>query len=108
MVSQHGDWDGRYVFLTYTFTNGKITLMDGDRMPGVSFGLDPDGRIEYNDHVFWINSYHLIHSPDDTEIVYYPKTVNEIYGVGIGYQAIFDKAVDQTEIMDLLLSLEIK
>ena len=105
MVSQkNGDWSP--VFLNYNFTNGQIVLMDGDRFLAGSFGIDNDGRIEYQDRVFWIDTH--LSNDNQSVIVNYPETVNEAYGVGIGYEAIFDKSVEQTEIMDLIISLEIK
>lgn len=55
MVSQHGDWNGYYFGVKYIFTNGKISLIDQDRLhASVCSDSDINDKVEYNGHTFFI------------------------------------------------------
>ena len=109
MLSQRGDWDGYYSGVHYNFTNGSISLMDQDRLQAsaVSDSSDINYKVAYYDHTFYMTKKNYLADPSKIEIRYCPKMENGL-GVEIAYFAQFDKSVDLTEIMDLILSLEIK
>ena len=109
MISQRGDWNGYYTGVNYNFTNGFISLIDQDRLQAsaVSDSSDVNDKVEYNNHTFFMTKENYLADTSKIEIRYCPKMENGL-GVGIAYFAQFDKSVDLTEIMDLILSLEIK
>ncbi len=96
-----------YSSVVYSFTNGiRITLFNQE-IAILYFGEDEDlvKRVEYNGHTFLIDEHA---SPDEQQyyirIGYFPNQES-----GICYIAdVTDETIEQTEIMDSIISLEIK
>lgn len=84
--------------LTYLFTSGSVDLRDQDKTGKVT----PTGKqYEYCDRTFYVHTPE--YNGDNIRIGYYPTGEN-----GIAYQAHFNSRSDMNEIMDLILSLELK
>lgn len=84
--------------LTYLFTNGSIDLHDQDKTGKVT----PTAKqYEYHGRTFYVHTAE--YNGDQIKIGYYPTGEN-----GIAYQAYFNSRSDINEIMDLILSLELK
>ncbi|MBQ9879817.1 MAG: hypothetical protein IJM45_05215 [Clostridia bacterium] len=94
------DSEERYCpVMYYVFTNGLIELRDQDRMDeGVI--IPTSGAREYKDRVFYV---HLPEFNGDRLSVRYFLTGKS----GICYQAYFNRQSDVTEIMDMIISLEV-
>lgn len=103
VVSQNGNVCS-YSEVIYSFTNDRITLFNQEKANLYSGFEDLGKKVEYNGYTFWIENG----SPDEQQyyirIGYFPNQEN-----GICYIAdVTDRTIEQTEIMDLILSLEIK
>ncbi|MBR4048913.1 MAG: hypothetical protein IKK09_00285 [Clostridia bacterium] len=84
--------------VTYLFTSGSVDLRDQDKTGKVT----PTGKkYEYCDKTFYVHTPEF--NGDNIRIGYYPTGEN-----GIAYQAHFNSRSDMNEIMDLILSLELK
>ncbi len=84
--------------LTYLFTNGSVNLRDQDKTGKVT----PTGKqYEYRGRTFYVHTPEF--NGDQLRIGYYPSGEN-----GIAYQAYFNGRANINEIIDLILSLELK
>ena len=83
--------------VTYLFTNGSVCLTDQDRLSG---SVTPEGEpYPYRGNLFYVQAPDTY--DDHLRIGCFPTQES-----GIAYQAVFDRAADPNEIMDLLLSLK--
>lgn len=110
MISQHADGDGFYLGVKYIFSDGEITLIDQDRLNASVCGDEEQtqDRIKYNGHTFFVAKENFLSESDSKIQIWYCPKMEKGLGIGIAYSALFDKSVDQTKIMDLILNLEIK
>ncbi|MBQ3602837.1 MAG: hypothetical protein IJA02_03255 [Clostridia bacterium] len=84
--------------ITYLFKNGSVDLRDQNKTGKVT----PTGKEhEYRGKTFYVHTPEF--NGDNIRIGYYPTGEN-----GIAYQAHFNSRSDINEIMDLILTLEIK
>lgn len=102
MVSQNGNISSDKAFclqITYEFTNGIISIIDQDRMNGSRAAYGPK-QYDHLDRTFIDETF-----PNDekTTIGYYPDGE-----YGSAYVAVFDRSADINEIMDMIISIEIK
>lgn len=84
--------------LTYLFTNGSVDLRDQNKTGKVT----PTGKqYEYRGRTFYVHTPEF--NGDQIRIGYYPTGES-----GIAYKAHFNSRSDINEIIDLILSLELK
>ena len=105
IVSRNGDIDAPGAFclnVTYTFTNGSVSLTDQDRWSSSSASTLGE-RVEYRGRTFYVlTPEDPAGYGDQIHIGYYPTRDN-----GIAYQAFFDDGTDVYAIMDLMISVEL-
>ena len=86
------------ISVTYLFESGSVDLRDQDKTGKVT----PTGKkYEYCDRTFYVHTPEF--NGDNIRIGYYPTGEN-----GIAYQAHFNSRADMNEIMNLIISLELK
>ena len=104
IVSQTGDPEESDAFclsVTYTFTNGRVTLTDQDRLRASSASDDGE-RYVYRDRTFYVRQYNGGGVYENrVQIGYYPT-----WDRGIAYQADFAEGTDIYEIMEKIVSVE--
>ena len=103
IVSQNGNISSDNAFclqITYEYTNGIVSIIDQDRMIGCSRAADGPKQYDYLDRTFIDETF-----PNDEKITigYYPEGDH-----GSAYVAVFDRSADIYEIMDMIISIEIK
>lgn len=101
IITKNGIDSGDAVCLSviYNFTNGTIAIEDQDRLIDSFLSWEAPEKIEYKGRRFIIDP-----CPGDNYIRYgyYPTEQN-----GLAYIAEFDDSMDQSAILDLIISLEI-
>jgi hypothetical protein len=102
IVSRNGDInskDALCVQITYEFTNGIVGIIDQDKMIGSRATYGPK-QYDYLDRTF--NDETFLNDEQIT-IGYYPDG-----DYGLAYVAVFDRSADVYEIMDMIISIEIR
>ena len=91
--------------MSYNFTNDVSVFLINQERTVVYFGYEDLARkMEYNGHTFWIKNATENDQAYYIQIGYFPNQES-----GIGYIAnVYDETIEQSEIMALILRLEIK
>lgn len=102
IVSRNGNISSEEAFclqITYEFTNGTVSIINQDRMVGsrATYGVE---QYDYLNRIFMNETFI---NDEQITIGYYPEG-----DYGLAYVAVFDRSADIYEIMDMIISIEIR